>query len=55
MRGEKGGLPKRSRALQVGLTPLHIAAAMGHAVVVDKLVASGAEKEAKDKVRARGR
>ena len=49
-----GCLPERSRAPQNGSTPLHSAALGGHAVVVDKLLAAGAEKDARDKVRVRG-
>ena len=38
--------------MQVGWTPLHVAAKKGHLQVVELLVAKGADVEAKDKVGA---
>ena len=39
---------------QIGKTPLHLAADNGHAAVVGALLAEGADKDAKDKVRGAG-
>ena len=39
---------------QHGYTPLHLAVSNGHAAVVEKLLAMGANTEAKDKVRRVG-
>ena len=52
--GERGGVPDRCRAPQIGWTPLHWAAEKGHAAVVEKLLAAQADKEAKDMVRGQG-
>ena len=49
MRGE--GLPELSLLPQREMTPLHMSAAMGHMAVVEQLLALGADKDAKDKVR----
>jgi len=51
LRRERGCLPERCRAPQEEKTPLHRAAEFGHAAVVEKLLAAGADKEAKDAVR----
>ena len=51
MRGERGYLPDRCRAPQVGRTPLHEAAEKGHAAVAGLLLAAKADVEAKDRVR----
>ena len=48
-------LPERFRVLQVmghkEMTPLHCAVFCGHVAVVEMLLAAGADKEAKNKVR----
>ena len=49
---ERGGAClSAGRAPQEKKTPLHRAAEFGHAAVVEKLLAAGADKEAKDAVR----
>ena len=50
----RGYLPERCRATQSGRTPLHAASESGygeHRNVVNKLLAAGADKNAKDGVR----
>ena len=54
MRGERGCLPDRCRAPQNGGTPLHLAAAEGHAAVAGQLLAAKADVEAKDNGREQG-
>jgi len=54
LRGERGVLPDRCSAPQDDFTPLHEAAAKGHAAVVEQLLAAGAAKDAKDMVRGVG-
>ena len=54
LRGEGGVLPERCRAPQDGFTPLHWAAAGGHAAVVEQLLAAGAAMDAKDNVKGVG-
>ena len=54
LRGERGVLPERCRAPQDGSTPLHCAALIGYAAVVEQLLAAGAAKDAKNKVRGIG-
>ena len=51
----RGCLPERCRAPQSGRTPLHVASESGHVKVVSKLLAVGADKNAKDGVRRGGR
>ena len=50
LRGARGCLPERYCAPQDGNTPLHLAADAGHAAVVEKLLAVGADKDAKASV-----
>ena len=45
---------ERCRAPQEGDTPLHDGASKGHAAVVEKLLAVGVVKDAKNKVRRAG-
>ena len=48
---QREGMSERCRALQVfSHTPLHLAAARGHVTIVEKLLAAGADKDAKDNV-----
>ena len=54
MRGERVCLPDRCRAPQDGDTPLHFAAACGHAAVAEQLLAAKADVEAKDTVMGEG-
>ena len=42
------------RAPQNGFTPLHFAAIHGYPAVIDQLLAAGADKDAKGKVRRAG-
>ena len=52
LRGREGGcLPERCHLLQVGGTPLHLAAQMGKAAVVEPLLAAGAAVDAETEVR----
>ena len=50
MRRRRVCLIERCRAPQVGLTPLHEASSNGHAAVVEKLLAVGADTQTKDVV-----
>ena len=50
----RGGACLSSAVPQNGDTALHLAAMMGHATVVEKLLAAGADKEAKNMVRRAG-
>ena len=54
MRGERRCLPDRCRAPQRGETPLHKAAAKGHAAVAGQLLAAKADVAAKDQVMGQG-
>ena len=51
---KEGVLPETSCAPQDGDTPLQIALVFGHPAVVEKLLAGGVDKEAKNKVREGG-
>ena len=50
MREEGGGCLSAIPVPQNERTPLHLAAEEGHEVMVEKLLAAGGKKEAKDKV-----
>ena len=54
LRSERGGLSERSHAPQDGWTPLHVAEHQGHAAVEAMLLAAGAVKNVKGKVREGG-
>ena len=50
MRGERGCLSERCRALQDEESPLHTASRIGRVEVIELLLAHGADMEAKDGV-----
>ena len=50
MRGERGYLSDRSCAPQYEYAPLYLAVERGHAAVVEKLLAAGADMKANDQV-----
>ena len=54
MRGYRVFLIERCRAPQGGHTPLHLAALEGRAMVVEKLLAAGTDKDATTNVRRAG-
>ena len=54
LRRERGCLPDRCPAPQLGYTPLHLAVEGGHAEVVEQLLAARADVEAKNQVKWEG-
>ena len=54
LHGERGCLPDRCPAPQIGRTPLHYAAIYSYAAVMEQLLAAGAEKDARNNVRGGG-